>query len=63
VYHNKLEAGGDAGSVGAGSTTRRDLLKAGAGFAAAVSGAVPAVVAPAVAQTAVNCHGRPTSSF
>jgi hypothetical protein len=41
------------------STTRRDLLKAGASFAAAISGATPAVAAPALAQTAVNLPRAP----
>ena len=39
------------------SATRRDLLKAGAGLAAAVS--VPAVAAPALAQTATNLPRAP----
>ena len=46
-------------SASAGSTTRRDLLKAGAGLAAAISGAAPAVAAPAVAQTAINLPRTP----
>ena len=43
--------------TGSSRTTRRDLLKAGAGFAAAVS--VPAVAAPALAQTATNLPRAP----
>ena len=39
------------------SATRRDLLKAGAGLAAAVS--APAVAAPALAQTAINLPRAP----
>ena len=42
-----------------GSTTRRDLLKTGAGLVAAVSGAAPAVAAPAVAQPAINLPRAP----
>ena len=41
------------------SATRRDLLKAGAGLAAAASGAVSAIAAPAVAQTANNLPRAP----
>jgi arylsulfatase A-like enzyme len=40
------------------STTRRDLLKAGASLAA-VAGALPVVAAPAVAQTAINLPRTP----
>jgi len=42
------------------STTRRDLLRAGAGLTVAASGAaLPAVAAPAVAQTAINLPRAP----
>jgi len=50
------QAGGNEIST---STTRRDLLKAGAGLAVAISGAAPAVAAPAVAQTAINLPRAP----
>jgi arylsulfatase A-like enzyme len=49
-------AGGHDISV---SATRRDLLKAGAGLAATASGAVSAIAAPAVAQTAINLPRAP----
>jgi hypothetical protein len=55
----KPEAGDRDVSASAGSTTRRDLLKAGAGLAAAISGAASAVAAPAVAQPATNLPRAP----
>jgi arylsulfatase A-like enzyme len=56
-----MKLSGDAGGgddITAG-TTRRDLLKAGAGLAAAISGAAPPLAAPAVAQTAINLPRAP----
>jgi arylsulfatase A-like enzyme len=51
-------SGDAAGSYGVSSkATRRDLLKAGAGLAAAVS--VPSVAAPAVAQAEINLPRAP----
>jgi hypothetical protein len=56
---DKSEADGCDVCASVGSTTRRDLLKAGAGLAAAASGAAPAVAAPAVAQTTINLPRAP----
>jgi choline-sulfatase len=55
----KPETGDPRAPASMGSTTRRDLLKAGAGLAAAMSGAAPAVAAPAVAQPATNLPKAP----
>ena len=41
------------------STTRRELLKTGASIAAAISGALPAVAAPAIAQTSIDLPRSP----
>jgi choline-sulfatase len=57
VDQNKTEAGNRDLSALAGSTTRRDLLKAGAGLAA-ISGLDP-VAAPAVAKTAIKLPRAP----
>ena len=46
-------------AAAAGSTTRRDLLKAGAGLAAAISAGAPPLAAPAVAQSAINLPRAP----
>jgi arylsulfatase A-like enzyme len=59
VDQDKPEGGSSHVSAAAGSTTRRDLLKAGAGLTAAISGAASAVPAPAVAQTAINLPRTP----
>ena len=59
VGQDNPEGGSCHDSKTAGSTTRRDLLKAGAGLAAAISGAASVVTAPAVAQTAINLPRTP----